>query len=417
MAKIDFRSPYVCMTVVLIMYIIKVFLKIIIGSSINSISLYGDGVHNLSDIFEAVLVMFALYVSKRPENAKYPLGKSSIENIGSLLIGLALLSVSVNFFFKSILGFFLYMSIFPQITTLLSTFVSIPEAINFGNNALAVISVIVLSILASWFVSWYQISTGKKRNHVSLIADGKETFSDSIVEIAVLAGLVGSFLGLSYLDYIFSFVISIFMFNTARGILLEAVGNLMQASIEEDKFEEIKRIFAETKGIEDYEKKDDDRLMAFKLGKFVFVSAKVYVSPSLTSEGIYAIRKGISQKIREMLNDCEVRVYIKEKVFQEKQSRAIIPIDETSSDPFTSFISEEFSKASSYYLVDVSGERIVTVRKYENNFKSKENLAEFISKKMVDMLYLVKEDKKLKSLLPKVVFEKTNFLIFQDMFH
>ncbi|MEI7718399.1 MAG: cation diffusion facilitator family transporter [archaeon] len=417
MKKIDFRSPYVCMSIVLVMYIIKVTLKLIIGSDINSISLYGDGLHNLSDIFEAVLVMFALYISKRPENSRYPLGKSSIENIGSLFIGVALLFISIDFFLKSILGIFLYVGIFPVVTSLLSNFVSIPEAIDFGTNALVVILVVVFSIFASWLVSWYQITTGKQKNHVSLIADGKETLSDSFVEMTVLIGLIGSFFGFKYLDYIFGLIVAGLMFRTSKGILKDAIGNLLQVSIDEEKFNEIKKLFAETKGIEDYEKGDDDRLMAFKLGKFIFVSAKVYVSPTLTPEGLYAIRKGLSQKVREILKDSEARVYIKEKVFQEKQGRVIIPVEETSNDLFRSFISEDFFKATSYYLVDVSGERIVTVRKYENNFKTRENLADFISRKMVDTVYLVKDDKKLEWLLPNVKFEKTNFIIFQDMFH
>jgi cation diffusion facilitator family transporter len=417
MKKIDFRSPYVCMTIVLIMYIIKVCLKIGIGSEINSISLYGDGFHNLSDIFEALMVMFALYISKRPENAKYPLGKSSVESIGSLFIGIALLFVAFDFFIKSFLGILIYTGFAPQLGAFLATIVSTPQAIDFGNNALAVVLVVVFSIFASWIVSWYQITTGRKGKHLSLIADGKETLSDSFVETAVLIGLIGSSLGFGYLDYIFSFIISVLMLRTSKGILKESVGNLLQVSIDEKQFSEIKRIFDETKGIEDYEKKDDDRLMAFKLGKFIFVSAKVYVSPSLTPEGIYAMRKGISQKIKSMMKDSEVRVYIKEKVFQEKPGRVIIPIEETSDDLFRSFISEDFFKAKSYYLVDVYGERIVTVRKYENKFKTREELAEFMSKKMVDKAYFVKEDKKMEKLLPKVIFEKTYFLIFQDMFH
>jgi cation diffusion facilitator family transporter len=417
MKKIDFRSPYVCMTIVLIMYLIKVCLKIIIGMKINSVSLYGDGFHNLSDIFEALMVMFALYISKRPENAKYPLGKSSIEGISSLFIGGALLFISFNFFLKSILGILIYTGFLPQISTWMATIISAPEAIDFGSNALLVILVIIFSIIFSWIVSWYQITTGRKGNHLSLVADGKETLSDSFVETAVLIGLLGASIGFGYLDYVCSFVISILMFRTSKGILKDSIGNLLQVSIDEKQFAEIKRIFSETKGIEDYEKMDDDRLMAFKLGKFVFVSAKVYVSPSLTSEGIYSMRKGISQKIKNMLKDSEVRVYIKEKVFQEKPGRVIIPIEETSNDLFESFIYEDFFKAKGYYLVDVYGERIITVRKYNNNFKTREDLANFISTKMVDKAYFVKEDKKMEKLLPNVIFEKTYFLIFQDMFH
>jgi hypothetical protein len=157
--------------------------------------------------------------------------------------------------------------------------------------------------------------------------------------------------------------------------------------------------------------------MAFKLGKFVFVSAKVYISPALNSEGFYILRKSIGQKIKTLLPETEVRVYLKEGVIKEIPKRALIPICETSNNPLRSFITEEITKAGHYYIVDLMGERIITVKKFKNDFKNIKDLAHFIKNKRINDIYMVNENKELKKILPDIKIIKTNFLIFQDLFH
>jgi len=405
------------MGLVIAMYVLKVIVKLIVGAKVGSVSVYSDGLHNLSDIFEALLVIFALYLSKQPESAKYPVGKSSIESIGSLLIGVALLVVGITFFLKSILGLLVYFKLFPLLSNILSHVVSVPTKIDLGTSGWIVLCVIIGSIFLSWIVSWYQISTGKMKNHPSLISDGKETFSDSLVEFAVLAGIIGAFFHLYYLDYVFGIVVAFMILRTSKEILSEAGENLLQKSIDQEDVVKIKQVLSKTKGVEGFDQKGPDKVMAYKLGKFIFVFAKVYVSPALSTEGFYYIKKGINARIRKMLPDSEVRIYLRQSVLPEEPSRALIPVCKSSKNPLQAFIEESITKARQYYLVDLKGTRIVTVMEYANDFKNNDELADFIKRKRVDKIYFVKEDKKLKSLLPKVKFEKTSFLIFKDMFH
>lgn len=255
MRKIDFRSPYVCMFLVVIMYIVKVIIKLSIGSKINSVSLYSDGLHNLADAFEAALVIFAIYLSKQRENEKYPLGKSSIENIGSFLIGIAILFLAASFLLKSLLGLLIYFNLLPFLAELLKRVVQAPSRIDLGNNVGMVIIAVSFSVIAAWFFAWYEISTGRKRNHTSLVADGKETLADSFVELAVLIGVIAAYFKIYYLDLVFGLVVAAVMLKTAKAVLSESMGNLLQKSITPEKFLKIKQILNESKGIEYYEKK------------------------------------------------------------------------------------------------------------------------------------------------------------------
>jgi cation diffusion facilitator family transporter len=417
MKKINFSSPYVCMSLVIIMYIIKVIIKLSIGSNINSLAIYSDGLHNLADAFEAGLIIFAIYLSKQKESNKYPLGKSSIESLGSFLIGLVILYLALGFLLKSALGLFIYFNKFPVLIELLKKFVEVPPRIDLGTSPVIVIGLLCFSIALAWFFSWYEISTGKRKRHPSLIADGKETLADSFVELAVLMGVIGALFGLFYLDYIFGIVVSLVMLKTSRDVLSESLGNLLQKSIEIQKLSEIKRILNETKGIEDFEKKDKDRLIAYKLGRFVFISIKVYVQPSLSSEGFYYLRKGLSERIKELFKDSEVRVYIKESILKEIPNRAVIPVKNISSKKLNSFIEEDFIKSKSFFIVDLKGERIISVKQKDIIFNNYDEIKDFLRIKRIDTVYYVKKDKKLEDMNPNIKFKKTNFLIFKDLFH
>lgn len=411
----DLRSPYVCMILVIVMYAIKITLKLYAGFSTNSVSISSDAIHNIADIIEAGFLIFVIYISRKPESREYPLGKTSVESIGSFLIGIVILIVGAGFLFKSVLGLIVSFDITPQLSSLLQHIVSIPPRIDLGENPMIIFAVIVISIVISWLIAWYEITTGRKKNHPSLIADGRETLMDSFIEIAILIGLIGSFFGMFYLDYVAGVVVSLFMLYTAYVVLSESVGNLLQKSVGQDALLHIERILDSTKGVEGFPKEGPGAIQAFKLGKFIFVSVRIYVSPFMSSEGFYLLKKGINGQIAEALPRYEVKIYLRGDVVPEKPGRVIIPVANTMPDPLDAFIEERFSKAKSFYIVDLKGDRIVTVHEEKNTYKTPEELEGFIRRKMVDTVYFVKEEDGLD--FPDVAFVKTHFLIFRDLFH
>jgi cation diffusion facilitator family transporter len=415
--KINFRSPYFAMSLVIAMYVIKVFLKIGIGLKINSVSIYSDGLHNLADIFEALLVIFAIYLSRQPESSKYPIGKSSIEALGSLLIGIVVVFIGGDFLLKSLLGLLTYFNLAGFFTTFLQQFMDVPARINLGGSGTLIVILLIFSVITSWIVSYVEINTGKKKNHQSLVSDGRETFADSFIEMAVLVGVIGVFFKMFYLDYIFGIVVAIVILRTGIEMLRTSFGNLLQKSINQEEIQKIREILLKTKGVESVGEEGFERVMAYRLGKFTFISMKIYVSFALSQEGFYLMKKAIQQKIKETITGSEIKIYFRHGVVAEKARRAIIPVNRPSKNPLNAFIEEDFAKAKDFYIADLKGDRIVSVNEHRNNFKSYEEIIEFVKRKRIDVVYYVNEDKKLEKLLPKVKFEKTSFLIFKDMFH
>ncbi|NBS41926.1 hypothetical protein EBS80_04705, partial [bacterium] len=78
-----FRTAYGVMTVVLVQYVVKVTLKGGFGAAMHSPVFTGDAWHGASDIFQALLVIFGIWLSRRPPNRDYPLGWRSLDTLGS----------------------------------------------------------------------------------------------------------------------------------------------------------------------------------------------------------------------------------------------------------------------------------------------------------------------------------------------
>jgi divalent metal cation (Fe/Co/Zn/Cd) transporter len=317
---------------------------------------------------------------------------------------------------ESVLGLSLYFHVLPVLAFLLQKVVSAPPAIELGSHALVVMLAIGGAVIVSWVIAWYEMGTGKKRRHPSLVADGKETLMDSFVELAILLGLIGSFFGIPYLDLVFGIVVAGAMLHTSKSILSDAMGNLLQKSVEKEYLGRIRKILMQTHGVLGFEEKGTGSLKAFKVGKFIFVSIRVYISPHMTTEGFYYIKKGINERITEVLPGFDVRIYLRGNVIPEEPRRAIIGVKH-GKNPLKASIAERLMTAGTYFIVDLKGDRIVTVKAHAQRFKNAGELAAFIKAKHAGVVYAVNAEQEVMGLLPNVRLERTHALIFKDMFH
>jgi len=102
------------------------------------------------------------------------------------------------------------------------------------------------------------------------------------------------------------------------------------------------------KGVDQIGIYGNDKIMAYKVGRFVFVFVKLYIHSSVSPEGFYYMKKAIREQIKEIIPDYETRIYIRESTGHEKYTRAILPICKKVSDPLKAFIEEDFRKAETF---------------------------------------------------------------------
>lgn len=191
--------------------------KFAVGLKINSIALISDAWHTLSDTLTSVIMILGIFLSTRPPDKEHPFGHGRVEKITTLIIGLVLVFVGINFLKESI----------TRIITgkiIIFTFLSVLV------QAVCAFSKQVLSILS--------FLTGKKQKIQALIADAWHHQSDVITSYLFLIGaalqkhipLVDGYLGI---------IISIAILITAIDIIKSSTSPLIGEEIPEDLKESI----------------------------------------------------------------------------------------------------------------------------------------------------------------------------------
>ena len=169
--------------------------------------------------------------------------------------------------------------------------------------------VICLSILLSWIVSNLQIMVGKKHAYPMITGDGKETWSDAIIEIVIAAGIISEYCFHSpAVEYLFGLGMCGKIAQTGWELLVDGFEAANQKSIGQKYHEGIRATAMSIRGIEDV-----PDVVTYRIGG----SVAVYVHasshwPALTQRAIKAVLK---ERIRQYLFEqgfpavyCFVRV-------------------------------------------------------------------------------------------------------------
>jgi len=243
---------YYVMVGVLLMYIVKVIAKVGIGAYLHSPVIEGDGWHNASDIFEAIIVIATIYLANLPTSPHYPYGWKNLEHIFGVLIGISLGWMGLGILKSSLISIAV---MFPGVTAVLAHYVTIPthEPLLMGPQYFPfAVGVMAISVVLSLIVSRVQINCGKKYGYPSIVADGYETLSDGRIEGAALAGILSEYwLNLPQIEYVLGVIIAYLILHASYEMIIGSIKGLLQHSIGDDKELAIRKLSVETRGIFD----------------------------------------------------------------------------------------------------------------------------------------------------------------------
>mgnify|MGYP003812068719 CR=1 FL=1 len=368
------------MAIVIAVYCFKVVFKIFAGRYMGSVALETDGFHNLSDIAEGLLVIFVIFLGRRPASQKFPLGLASVENIVSFEIGIIVLIIAVTFFIKSGTGFLGWLSLKHELPAILSSISHTEPPVHVSMKAsLAGLAVASISIVLSLINSTYQITLGKKLNSPSLISDGKETLSDSMVESCVLFGVVGTMFNAPYLDSLAGLLVSVLIGRIAIELMYNSGKVLLNVSIDREELAQISAVVKETKGIRELV-----NLYAYTIGKSVFAVAELAVEEHLTFGAVHHMRGPLEAKVKQAVPRVS-RVFITFVPEETLWKRYLVGIGKDRG--LESLIAEDLLKARHYVILDVNSDRIGRLSIYPNTFESNSaRLVEFAKGKKVDVI-------------------------------
>lgn len=285
-------SPYTVMSIVVIMYVVKVACKLTLGLHIHSPMITGDGFHNISDIVQALFVIVAVAVSRMPASDKYPFGRKNIESIFSVVVGVSLCAMALKIGWESLVIFFQYIRVF------LGYIPAFEPHLKMGSAYVGwVISVTLGSALVSLAVGNFQIKAGRAAGHDALVADGKETLSDGRIEVATFIGILGEYLfHAPWIEYPFAIFVAVLMIHTGIEITLHGYRALLQRTIGSEHDQAIKELIRVMPGV--VEVAD---LKSFRVGPRAIVITKVVTHAEARASWLLkrSIAKHITMYLRE----------------------------------------------------------------------------------------------------------------------
>lgn len=260
-------------------------LKFYAGIVGRSSAMVADAIHSGSDILASLFVYVGLLVSKKPADDEHPYGHYKAEVITTLIVGVMLWLAGIEI-------------VKTAIKTIQSGEISSPHYIAL---IAAVISILVKEIM---YRLTYRV--GLEINSPSTIANALDHRSDAFSSIATFIGIGGALLGFPILDPIAGMVVSLFIFRMGYEIIIEAVKQIMDENVDQEKLAKVKEITHSVCGVV-----DSHEIRMRRNGSVFMVDMDIVVDNKITIEQAH----DICEIVRKKLFECnerieEVRVHI-----------------------------------------------------------------------------------------------------------
>ncbi len=250
--------------------------KLIIGLSIQSISLITDAFHSLSDSMSSIVIIVGFYYSSKPADEEHPFGHARSENIASLIVAIMLFIISFEFLKDSVMR------------------IIKPEHVKFS---VGFIIVIIFTIIVKELLSQYSLYLGKKLDSIALQTDAYHHKTDVYATCLVIVSILLSHFGITRVDGIIGCAISLYIAYIAYEMAKKSIDPLLGEKPSEVLIEDIKKIaksFEHVKGIHD--------IIIHNYGDKHIISFHIEVPDSLSPCKIHDIADEVEKKINHLYN-------------------------------------------------------------------------------------------------------------------
>ena len=321
------------------------FLKGAVGIYSGSTVLLADAVHTGLDIFASLAVWVGLKISLKSSGEHFPYGYYKAENIVALFVSLLILLSGVELLKEG----------FASVKT--------PQELEFQGLALATA---VFSVLAIYALFIYKQNVGTRINSQALIADAMHSYVDAFSSMIVVVAVLGSALGVPELDSLGVIVISLLIFKMGIENARDAVLTLMDAWLDEEASERIKKNIREIPGLIELED-----LKLRKSGLVVFGEATVEVEGETDLKRVELLSEEIKTAVKKEVKNLE-HIVVNAKPVRRKNLRLAIPVLDR--DGLQAKPSEHLGKAPYFLFAEIEEGRV-------GNWEILENLSSNSEKK------------------------------------
>ena len=175
-----------------VVLMITALLQVAVVIFSGSVGLLADTIHNFGDAATAIPLGIAFLFARKRPTKRFTFGYGRVEDLAGLKIVLLILFSAVVAGYESIDRFFH------------------PQDIS---HLWAVAAASVIGFLGNEAVAIFRIRVGRRIGSAALIADGQHARVDGWTSLAVLAGVLGVWLGYPLADPVVGFIITVAIFG------------------------------------------------------------------------------------------------------------------------------------------------------------------------------------------------------------
>jgi cation diffusion facilitator family transporter len=261
-------------------------IKILAGWLGSSHALIADGIHSLSDLATDVMVLLAAKHGAKEADEEHPYGHGRIETLATVALGVVLILVAFG------IGFDALSRMFEPDRLLIPGMLALWAA--------------VVSVLAKEALYHYTVRVAKKLRSNLLRANAWHHRSDAVSSIVVVAGVIGSMSGLTYLDAVASVAVAVMVAKIGWELGWHSVHELIDKGLEPEDVENIRAKIMEVDGVLAMH-----QLRTRRMGGNAFVDVHVLVNPTISvSEGHRIGQEVLSRLHDEVEEVVDVTVHI-----------------------------------------------------------------------------------------------------------
>lgn len=176
--NIDVKNPLIrkkygiiCGSLGIFLNTLLFVVKLLTGIHSASIAITADAFNNISDAASSIVTLLGFKLAAKKPDATHPFGHGRIEYIAGLIVSVLIILMGFELFTTSI-----------QIIRNPTTVTSSP----------LVICILIASILVKLYIYRYNHTTAKKINSPTLKATAKDSLSDTLATLLVLASIIAS---------------------------------------------------------------------------------------------------------------------------------------------------------------------------------------------------------------------------------
>ena len=278
------RSGAARLSLIVIIGLIAV--KVTVAVITGSISISAQAMDSFLDLFAVFVTFFAVRLAVMPADEEHPFGHGKVEGVAAgvqavLIVGAA--------------GFIIYSAVRRIIA---GATLELTEA---G------IGVMVVSIIASVFLSRHLIKVARKTGSVALEASARNINADIYSASGVLVALVALRLtGLNIIDPIIAIVVALYVLKTGYDVARESITELVDVRLPEEEEETIVACITEHLG----QLAGFHKIRTRKAGNQRFVDFHLQIPRNTSVEEAHRMCDHLEEDIESRLPNSSVTIHV-----------------------------------------------------------------------------------------------------------